>query len=579
MDSDGDGYGDNLAGVDPDACPNQAGNSTLGNRLGCPDSDGDGWDDIQDELPNNATQWLDGDGDGYGDNAFGIDPDSCPTEPGTSTVDRKGCPDDDGDGISNLNDAFPNDPNRSQDTDGDGFDDLEDNCITVAGSSTTDRLGCPDSDGDGYSDVTLPSDNNLGWDVSDGADAFPLEPTQWADGDGDGYGDNSTGFEADDCPAVEGYSNVGLYGCPDDDNDGTAQSEDMFPDDGTQWADADGDGYGDNPNGSTPDGCPNVIGTSTIDRYGCLDEDGDGASDENDLWLGDNSQWFDSDFDTYGDNEDGTMGDSCPTEFGLAVLGSKQGCPDSDQDGWADIEDIFPTERSQWLDSDGDGWGDNQSAGAYRLDHWPNDPTRNAGEGDLSCSSETIEIDLAAGNWFSFTCSISIEMQNAGISLEWQPLAGVVAETNVQYVLFDANQADSQVVIFSGEVSKLGDYQIVLTATETGADFALDSTTVTLSAQDSRLKSSIVDDQTDAINRLLKQQTVQAGLGALVLLLLVGTLYVRGKANAVRRNSERREHAQNVLRARLSGKDSSTVNRRAEFGLNRLIPPPPPGFE
>ena len=456
---------------------------------------------------------------------------------------------------------------------------MEDNCITVAGSSTTDRLGCPDSDGDGYSDVTLPSDNNLGWDVSDGADAFPLEPTQWADGDGDGYGDNPMGVESDDCPAVEGYSNVGLYGCPDDDNDGTAQSEDMFPDDGTQWADSDGDGYGDNANGSTPDGCPNVIGTSTIDRYGCLDEDGDGASDENDLWLGDNSQWFDSDFDTYGDNEDGTMGDSCPTEFGLAVLGSKQGCPDSDQDGWADIEDIFPTERSQWLDSDGDGWGDNQSAGAYRLDHWPNDPTRNAGEGDLSCSSETIEIDLAAGNWFSFTCSISIEMQNAGISLEWQPLAGVVAETNVQYVLFDANQADSQVVIFSGEVSKLGDYQIVLTATETGADFALDSTTVTLSAQDSRLKSSIVDDQTDAINRLLKQQTVQAGLGALVLLLLVGTLYVRGKANAVRRNSERREHAQNVLRARLSGKDSSTVNRRAEFGLNRLIPPPPPGFE
>ena len=454
LDSDGDGYGDNLAGVDPDACPNQAGNSTLGNRLGCPDSDGDGWDDIQDELPNNATQWLDGDGDGYGDNAFGIDPDSCPTEPRNLHSGPEGLPDDDGDGISNLNDAFPNDPNRSQDTDGDGFDDLEDNCITVAGSSTTDRLGCPDSDGDGYSDVTLPSDNNLGWDVSDGADAFPLEPTQWADGDGDGYGDNSTGVEADDCPTVEGYSNVGLYGCPDDDNDGTAQSEDMFPDDGTQWADADGDGFGDNANGSTPDGCPNVIGTSTIDRYGCLDEDGDGASDENDLWLGDNSQWFDSDFDTYGDNEDGTMGDSCPTEFGLAMLGSKQGCPDSDQDGWADIEDIFPTERSQWLDSDGDGWGDNQTAGAYRLDHWPNDPTRNAGEGDLSCSSETIEIDLAAGNWFSFTCSISIEMQNAGISLEWQPLAGVVAETNVQYVIFDANQADSQVVIFSGEVSK-----------------------------------------------------------------------------------------------------------------------------
>lgn len=578
-DSDGDGYGDNLAGVDPDSCPTVAGNSTLGNRLGCPDTDGDGWDDVQDELPNNATQWLDGDGDGYGDNAFGIDPDSCPTEPGTSTVDRKGCPDNDGDGISNLNDAFPDDSTRSQDSDGDGYDDLEDNCITVPGSSTTDRLGCPDSDGDGYSDPTLPSENNAGWNVDNGADAFPSESTQWADSDGDGYGDNAGGFEADDCPAVEGYSNVGLVGCPDDDNDGTAQSEDAFPSDGTQWSDTDGDSFGDNPAGLTPDSCPTVIGTSTLDQYGCPDEDGDGASDENDLWLGDDSQWFDSDLDTFGDNEFGTMGDSCPSEFGTAWLGSNLGCPDLDEDGWADVEDVFPTEKSQWSDSDGDGWGDNQTAGAYKLDHWPSDPSRNAGEGDLACTEDTIEIDLAGGNWFSFTCTISTEMTNSGIRVEWQAISGIIADSNVENVIFNVNQVESQVMIFSGEVEKLGNYQLVITATETGADFALDSTTVTLRAQDSRLKSSTVDDQTDAINRLLKQRTVQAGLGALVLLLLVGTLYARGKANTTRRNIERREHAQNVLKARLAGKDNNSVNRRAEFGLNRLIPPPPPGFE
>jgi hypothetical protein len=54
-----------------------------------------------------------------------------------------------------------------------------------------------------------------------------------------------------------------------------------------------------------------VIGTSTIDRFGCPDEDGDGASDENDSWLGDATQWFDTDGDGYGDNPNGTMGDDC----------------------------------------------------------------------------------------------------------------------------------------------------------------------------------------------------------------------------------------------------------------------------
>ena len=578
-DSDGDNYGDNLAGVNPDACPYQYGNSTLGNRLGCPDSDGDGWDDIQDELPNNATQWLDGDGDGWGDNAFGIDPDSCPTEPGTSSVDRKGCPDNDGDGISNLNDAFPDDPTRSQDTDGDGFDDMEDNCIFVAGNSSQDRIGCPDADGDGYSDVTLPTENAPGWNIIDGADAFPAEPSQWADQDSDGFGDNVSGFQADDCPAQTGYSNNTLFGCPDDDNDGWAQSIDDFPEDNTQWSDSDGDGYGDNPEGINPDGCPNVVGSSTLDQFGCPDEDNDGASDENDLWIGDNTQWFDSDLDSFGDNEAGTNGDSCPEVFGTAFQGTKHGCPDSDTDGWADIEDAFPDQESQWLDSDGDGWGDNQTGGAHKLDHWPNDPTRNAGQGELSCNNTVVQLDLAGGDWFTFTCTISSEMTTAGIELEWQAISGISADTNFQTVIFTPELGNSRVIVFSGEVMEPGEYQLIISATEIGAEFAMDSVSVTLDAQDSRLASNIIDDQTDTINRLLKKSSVQASLGALLLMTLMGLLYVRGKASAARRNKERREHAQSILKARLSGASNSPEHRRLEFGLNRQIPPPPPGYE
>ena len=39
------------------------------------------------------------------------------------------------------------------------------------GLSTKDTFGCPDADGDGW---------------SDGGDDLPYEPTQWMDGDGDG---------------------------------------------------------------------------------------------------------------------------------------------------------------------------------------------------------------------------------------------------------------------------------------------------------------------------------------------------------------------------------------------------------
>ena len=577
-DIDGDGYGDNLAGVMPDACPGVAGNSTLGNRMGCPDDDGDGWDNDNDAIDDNPTQWLDQDGDGYGDNATGFEPDSCPGVAGNSTIDRFGCVDNDGDGISNESDSFPDDPTRSQDTDGDGFDDLEDDCIDVIGNSTNDRIGCRDTDGDGYSDETLPVGNSSGWNISNGADAFPLEPSQWNDSDGDGYGDNASGFQADDCPSEEGYSNINEFGCPDGDNDGTSQDDDAFPDDSTQWLDTDGDGFGDNPNGTNPDACISIIGTSTIDRFGCPDEDSDGASDLNDLWLGDITQWFDSDGDSYGDQENGTMGDSCPQTFGTSSQGTKHGCLDGDGDLWADIEDAFPTEDSQWLDTDGDGWGDNQTAGSYRLDHWPSDPTKNAGEAEMTCSSAP-EIDLASSGQFTFTCTITTQMSNAGVRIEWQSMSSVTADSNIQVLTFDSQTGSTQIVSFAGNAKSLGNYDLIITAKEPGSDIAMDTVSIPLTVKDSRIVDENIDDQTDFINKVLREPIAQAILGGLLLFVLMGVLIIRGKANTIRRNSERREHAQVVLKNRINNQSISDEIRRVEFGLNRDIPPPPPGFE
>lgn len=66
----------------------------------------------------------------------------------------------------------------------------QDDCPNIVGTSTEDRDGCLDGDGDGWSD---PDEN---WTIADGADAFPDIATQWSDLDRDGYGDNG-GFDAE----------------------------------------------------------------------------------------------------------------------------------------------------------------------------------------------------------------------------------------------------------------------------------------------------------------------------------------------------------------------------------------------
>ena len=372
-DRDQDGWGDNASGNLPDLFPD--------NPTQWADTDGDGYgdnngpDDTQaDNFTEDATQWADFDRDGYGDNASGNQPDSCVSRPGSSLHDRYGCPDWDGDGWSNPDlawpahpegfaDAFPGGPGaacgelcRTQwhDVDGDGFGDNQaegawqsDACIATPGSSTRDRWGCPDADGDGASDPNIA----LGWlpHPAGLADAFPADPTQWEDADGDGYGDEQTGFEGDRCRDTPGTSRGDRFGCTDTDGDGWSDQGDRFAHDATQWLDDDRDGYGDNPDGHQPDACPREPvskGISVIDRFGCPDTDGDGYSDADDLWAAspDGSadafptnrvQWTDADGDGFGDNPIGRLRDDCPLRPGHSTI-DVQGCPDGNRDGYSD---------------------------------------------------------------------------------------------------------------------------------------------------------------------------------------------------------------------------------------------------
>ncbi|MEL0312478.1 MAG: VCBS repeat-containing protein [Candidatus Poseidoniales archaeon] len=340
--------------------------------------------DLIDGLPTVSDQWMDSDGDAYGDNPLGPTPDACPTDAGTSAFIFQGC----------------------DDYDTDGYRDDIDGCDQDGGTSWIDRFGCEDLDQDGW------SDNDASY--FDG-DVFKSNWKQALDTDGDGFGDN----HGVDCCAV-----------PIDPNAGPG---DLFPYLASQYTDYDGDGYGDNDTDTVyGDYCPWDYGTSYRDRNGCLDTDGDGSSDPSgegtifewnatvhgaDVWPLDPTQWKDTDGDGYGDNQSanatnpdrfpmriaaandtdddgyadnwteyyngsnaqGIFIDACPTEWGNSTRRNltvyAYGCPDADGDGYTDayvfdvdpdtglrineLGDAFPDEKTQSKDKDGDGFGDN----------------------------------------------------------------------------------------------------------------------------------------------------------------------------------------------------------------------------
>ena len=280
LDDDNDGFTDEI-----DSCPSVAGSSSLGSELGCTDYDLDGYSDSIDVFPVESTQWLDSDGDGYGDNSEGFEGDAC---------------------------------------------------IDVAGTSIEDSFGCPDADSDGWSDLN---------------DAFPNEGTQHSDADNDGFGDTLTGYQGDECPGISGASTLDRFGCLDTDEDGWSDLNDAFSEDSTQHSDSDGDGFGDNPSGTTPDSCPGIYGLSEEVRYGCPDADGDGWEDRLDAYSDDARLWSDADDDGYADQTGTNQSDDCPEVFGTSVE-DLRGCLDSDGDGWSDSTDYYPNDATKHLASE-----------------------------------------------------------------------------------------------------------------------------------------------------------------------------------------------------------------------------------
>ena len=228
-DDDDDGYTDQVEGwcgsdpLDINSVPTDSDGDGECDAMDA-DGDNDGVDDGDDAFPNDSTEWVDTDMDGWGDNAdydddgdgwMDTDEDSCGSDsmdsvsvPADSDSDGE-CdvmdPDDDNDSVVDIDDAFPLDPNESSDLDMDGIgnnadDDVdgdgwansvEEECAGAGGEGDPNSANeqPSDIDGDGDCNAFDPDDDGDG--VADGDDAFPLDATEWLDTDKDGTGDNT----------------------------------------------------------------------------------------------------------------------------------------------------------------------------------------------------------------------------------------------------------------------------------------------------------------------------------------------------------------------------------------------------
>jgi len=298
-----------------------------------------------------ADLFPDVDGDGH-DNVV----DNCPTDPNPDQTDT------DGDGLGDDCDPTPN-----GDDDNDGIDNLTDNCPNAENS---DQL---DSDGDGVGDACDPDKDGDGVpNVNDNCPAVP-NPGQ-EDQDNDGIGDVCEDSDGDDildandnCPNDHNPGQEDMDGdgvgdaCdPDIDGDGVANGSDncpLHPNPGQE--DNDNDGLG-NVCDATPNGEP--------------DADNDGIGDSEDNCPDDpNPDQLDTDGDGLGDacdpdkDGDGVLNevDNCPLHYN-PTQDDKDGdglgniCdPDTDGDGVLDVNDNCPDDANPDQDDfDGDGIGD-----------------------------------------------------------------------------------------------------------------------------------------------------------------------------------------------------------------------------
>ena len=375
-DKDGDGFTDDCDDNNPDVFP--------GAVEVCDGLDND-CNDLVDDDPVDDTLWFeDDDADGYGNpeesqwacdqpegwvaNDLDCDDTSALFNPGANEPDCEDPTDYNCDGSVGWADA-----------DGDGYAacaECDDTSADVHPDAAEVCNGT-DDDCDGLTDADDPdlSDGTTYYGDSDG-DGFGGQQYEALDcAPPPGYVDNSD--DCDDLTALSYPSAAEICDEQDNDCDGTVDEGVGY----TWYADSDGDGYGDASSGSTGcvmppgysangDDCNDSEATTNPAAYevcDSVDNNCDGSVDENSAL--DASTWYaDSDGDGYGDTNSAAT--ACDMPGGYAAVGGD--CDDADANSWPGADEVcdsadndcdgstdeYAVDRTSWYtDADGDGYG------------------------------------------------------------------------------------------------------------------------------------------------------------------------------------------------------------------------------
>jgi len=304
---------------------------------------------------------------------------------------------------------------NDRDLDGDGVFNNEDLCME--GDDDWISNSTNDYDGDGCQDSTedLDDDNDYLSDLQeaiigtnatnpdtdgdgylDGLDVFPLDGSEWLDTDGDGIGNN-----ADTDDDNDGWSDSAEYYCQTDSLDNTDVPGDNDLDGNCDYTDTDDDN----------DGTPDSSDDFPLDSGADTDTDGDGLPDTLiSNYTGNLTEDFDDDNDGWNDTVEIDCGNDPLSNSSIPV--------DTDGDSVCDPLDVFPSDPSEWDDTDGDGVGDNSDVFPLDGSEWNDTDGDGLGDNidpdaDNDGWSDTDE-DLCLTDWLD-SSSIPGDIDSDGI--------------------------------------------------------------------------------------------------------------------------------------------------------------------